>query len=50
VVRRGDSVWQIAERRYDVPVWLLRQYNPDVNFADLHAGETITVPHVTPRD
>jgi membrane-bound lytic murein transglycosylase D len=48
-VRRGDSIWQIAEQRYGVPVWLVRQYNPDVDFADLHAGTKITIPHVKPR-
>ena len=50
VIRRGDSVWTLAERKYDIPVWLLRQYNPDVDFGDLHAGEKITVPHVKPRE
>jgi membrane-bound lytic murein transglycosylase D len=49
VVRRGDSIWQIAERKYDVPVWLVRQYNPDVDFAELHAGAKITIPHLKPR-
>jgi membrane-bound lytic murein transglycosylase D len=48
-VRRGDSIWQIAERKYGVPVWLVRQYNPDVDFTDLHAGEKITIPHLKPR-
>ena len=49
VVRRGDSIWQIAERSYRVPVWLVRQYNPDVDFGDLHAGERITIPRLRPR-
>ncbi len=49
-VRRGDSIWQIAERKYGVPVWLVRQYNPDVDLADLHAGTKITVPHVKQRE
>lgn len=49
VVRPGDSIWQIAQREYEVPLWLIRQYNPDVDFADLHAGEKIAIPHVTPR-
>jgi membrane-bound lytic murein transglycosylase D len=48
-VRRGDSIWQIAERRYGVPIWLLRQYNPDLDFADLQAGEPVTVPQLRPR-
>ncbi len=49
IVRRGDSIWQLAERRYRVPVWLVRQYNPDVDFGDLHAGERITIPQLRSR-
>ena len=35
VVRRGDSIWLLAASRYDVPLWLVRQYNPDVDLSDL---------------
>lgn len=48
-VRRGDSIWQLAERKYDVPLWLLRQHNPDIDFADLHAGMILTIPKLRPR-
>jgi membrane-bound lytic murein transglycosylase D len=48
-VRRGDSIWQIAERKYDVPLWLIRQHNPDVDFGDLHAGIRLTIPKLRPR-
>jgi len=49
VTRRGDSIWMLAERKYRIPVWLLRQYNPDVDFAALHAGTKITVPRLRSR-
>jgi membrane-bound lytic murein transglycosylase D len=42
-VKRGDSVWVIAQQ-HEVPVWLVAQYNPDVNFADMKPGETLAVP------
>ena len=29
-VRPGESVWILTLRRYGVPVWLFRQYNPGV--------------------
>ncbi len=43
VVKRGDSVWVIAQQ-HEVPVWLVAQYNPDVNFADMKPGETLAIP------
>jgi membrane-bound lytic murein transglycosylase D len=49
-LRRGDSLWVLAERRYRVPLWLLRQYNPDVDFQEPRAGSRITIPVVRERE
>ena len=29
--RPGDNLWLLAEQQYRVPMWLLRQYNPDIS-------------------
>ena len=34
LVKGGDSLWTLARRSDNVPVWLLRQYNPDLDFDD----------------
>ena len=31
-MRRGDSLWVLTHRKFNVPLWLLRQYNPDLDF------------------
>jgi len=49
-MRRGDSVWVLSHRKYNVPLWLLRQYNPDLDFEALSTGTEITVPQLRPRD
>ncbi len=46
VVKRGESLWIIAQQRNDMPVWLVAQYNPDVNFNDVRPGTTITLPRL----
>jgi membrane-bound lytic murein transglycosylase D len=46
-VRAGDSLWVIAARQYGVPFWLLRQYNPDVNFNGvLPEGTAVIIPMI----
>ncbi len=45
-VKRGDSLWVIAQQHGDLPVWLVTQYNPDVDFSDVRPGTTITLPQV----
>ena len=47
-VKRGDSLWSIAQQHADLPVWLVAQYNPDVDFNDVRPGTTITLPKVAP--
>ncbi len=46
---RGESVWILAQRQYDVPLWLLRQYNPDLDLSNLRPGAVIAIPRVEPR-
>jgi membrane-bound lytic murein transglycosylase D len=46
IVRRGDSLWSITQRDVTLPVWLLQQYNPDLDFSDLHPGTQISLPQV----
>jgi membrane-bound lytic murein transglycosylase D len=49
VLQRGESLWYLAERKFRVPVWLLRQYNPDLDFGSLQAGARMVVPDLEPR-
>ncbi len=46
IVRRGESLWSIAQRNPHVPIWLLRQHNPDVDFADVRPKSRIILPLV----
>ncbi|HEY1313947.1 MAG TPA: LysM domain-containing protein, partial [Steroidobacteraceae bacterium] len=45
-VKRGESLWQIAQQHADLPVWLVAQYNPDVDFNDVRPGTAIALPRV----
>lgn len=49
VVRSGESVWLLAERRYKVPIWLLRQYNPDMDLAFVKPGARVVIPVLESR-
>ena len=46
VVRRGESLWTIAQKYQDVPIWLLRQYNPDVDFGDVRPRTQLVMPRI----
>lgn len=44
VVARGESLWVLALRRYDVPIWLFRQYNPEVDLDRVRIGTRVRFP------
>ena len=47
IARSGDSLWTLTQRaKVQMPLWLLQQYNPDVDFADLRPGTQIVMPRV----
>jgi len=46
----GDSLWLLSTRRFDVPIWLLRQYNPDVDLNALSTGTPLTIPTLRQRN
>ena len=46
IVRRGDSLWTVTQRYARLPMWLLQQYNPDVDFAEMRAGTELVLPKV----
>jgi membrane-bound lytic murein transglycosylase D len=48
-LRNGDTLWYLARRKYRVPVWLLRQYNPDLDFGALPPGANMVVPRLQER-
>jgi membrane-bound lytic murein transglycosylase D len=43
-VKRGESVWILALRQYDVPVWLFRQYNPELDLHNVRPGTKLKFP------
>ncbi len=44
VVRRGDSLWELTQQQYEVPLWLLRQYNPELDPDRLQLGMVLVIP------
>ena len=47
VIKRGESIWILSLRQYDVPVWLFRQYNPGLDLHKVRPGITVRFPILT---
>lgn len=46
VLRRGDTLWSLSRRHRSVPIWLLREYNPDLDLRELRPGLRIQIPRL----
>jgi len=46
--KRGESVWTVVQQHSDLPLWLVTQYNPDLDFNGVREGMKITLPVVEP--
>jgi membrane-bound lytic murein transglycosylase D len=45
-VRPGDSYWTLCREKFDLPLWLLKKYNADINLAALKVHQPLTIPSV----
>lgn len=43
-IKKNESVWILALRQYDVPIWLFRQYNPVLDLQRVHVGTRVRFP------
>jgi peptidoglycan lytic transglycosylase D len=46
VIAPGESLWALTRSQYKVPMWLLRQYNPDLDPDRLKPGMVIIIPEL----
>jgi membrane-bound lytic murein transglycosylase D len=46
IARPGDSLWTLTQRGEPLPMWLVQQYNPDADLANIRAGTQIVMPKV----
>ena len=45
-LRSGETLWLLSHKKYAVPTWLIRRYNPDVDLAKLVPGTVLVIPIV----
>ena len=48
-MRVGESLWSLT-LQHGVPVWLLQQYNPDLDFGTVKVGMEVILPRVLASD
>ena len=50
VVSAGESLWELSLGDFRVPVWLVRQYNPDLDLDRVAPDMVVKFPVLRPRE
>jgi membrane-bound lytic murein transglycosylase D len=45
-VKRGDNIWKLTHQEFEVPLWLIKRYNADVDFSTLIPSQKLIIPVV----
>jgi membrane-bound lytic murein transglycosylase D len=48
-VKNGDNIWTLCHETFNLPLWLVKKYNPDVDFYDLRRTQKLVIPLVDER-
>jgi len=43
-VKNGDNIWTLCYEKFNMPLWLLKKYNPDTDFTDLRHSQKLNIP------
>jgi len=43
-VKKGDSIWTLCNEVFKMPLWLIKKYNPEVDFSDLRRSQKLMIP------
>lgn len=49
VVQVGENLWSVCYQKFDIPPWLLQEFNPGVVVWDLKPGQKLKIPVLTER-
>ena len=43
-IKRGDNIWTLSRREFEVPLWLIKRYNAGVDFGALVPSQKLLIP------
>ena len=43
-VKNGDTIWELCRKQFEVPLWLMKKYNENLNYTHLELASSLQVP------
>ncbi|WP_419175534.1 LysM peptidoglycan-binding domain-containing protein [Desulfosediminicola sp.] len=48
-VQPGDTIWNLCNRKFHIPLWLLKKYNDSIDYSTIQQSQTLVIPIVVER-
>jgi membrane-bound lytic murein transglycosylase D len=45
-IKKGDNIWTLSRQEFEVPLWLIKRYNADVDLSALMPSQKLLIPVV----
>ena len=45
-IKKGDNIWTLSRQEFEVPLWLIKRYNAEVDFGALMPSQKLLIPVV----
>ncbi|MGD9045817.1 MAG: transglycosylase SLT domain-containing protein [Desulfobacterales bacterium] len=45
-IKKGDTIWELSLEEFEVPLWLIKKYNRDLDFSALMPSQKLNIPIV----
>lgn len=45
-IKRGDNIWTLCKEEFELPFWLIKKYNSEVDFGNLKPSQQLIIPVV----
>jgi membrane-bound lytic murein transglycosylase D len=43
-IKKGDTIWDLSLEEFEVPLWLIKKYNVDLDLSALFPSQKLTIP------
>ncbi len=43
-IKRGDNIWTLSKEKFEVPIWLIKKYNANLDFNALVPSQKLLIP------
>jgi membrane-bound lytic murein transglycosylase D len=45
-IEKGDNIWTLSREKFEVPLWLVKRYNAEIDFSLLRPSQKLVIPVV----